>query len=149
MFDPSNYFSVRGNVSSMNLQELNAMVEKNAFVYITSGSIDSLNFNFVADNAKATGNMIFCYHGLNISVKNKNTNDTTAIKEQLLSIIANAAIMDSNPNTGDSVREGIIDYKRDPEKFIFNYVAKAMFTGIKSSLEKKPKKTLIQKIFGK
>jgi hypothetical protein len=37
------------------------------------------------------------------------------------------------------VRIGIIDYKRDPEKFLFNYFVKSILSGIKSSFERNPK----------
>jgi hypothetical protein len=148
LFDPGNSFFMHGNLSGMDVKEFNSVTEKSAFIRLSSGRIDSMNFRFVADNTKATGNMIFCYHGLNLTVKNKHTNDTTALKEQVKSFIANAGIIDSNPKPGEPVREGVIDYKRDPERFIFNYCAKALMTGINSSL-KKPKKTFLQKVFGK
>jgi hypothetical protein len=148
LFDPGNSFFMHGNLSGMDVKEFNSVTEKSAFIRLSSGRIDSMNFRFVADNTKATGNMIFCYHGLNLTVKNKHTNDTTALKEQVKSFFANAEIIDSNPKPGKPVREGIIDYRRDPERFIFNYCAKALMTGINSSL-KKPKKTFLQKVFGK
>lgn len=148
LFDPSNSFSMRGRLLGMDLKELNPVTEKNAFISLSSGRIDSLNFSFVADDTKATGNMIFCYHGLNLTFKNKRTNDTTALKEQVLSFIANAGVLDSNPKPGEQVREGIIDYKRDPERFVFNYCARALLTGIKSSTQKSGK-TLLKKLFGK
>lgn len=47
---------------------------------------------------------------------------------------------DSNPVPKEAVREGIIDNPRDPERFIFNYCAKSILSGIKSSIVKSPKK---------
>jgi hypothetical protein len=44
--------------------------------------------------------------------------------------------MDSNPIPGKEVRVGVIDYQRDPERFLFNYCFKSIMTGIKSSLAK-------------
>jgi hypothetical protein len=83
--------------------------------------------------------MTFLYHGLDVAIKNKRTDDTTAIKERFMSIIANKILMNSNPVPGDGVRVGIIDYERDPEKFLINYCFKSALTGIKSSLVKKQK----------
>jgi hypothetical protein len=40
----------------------------------------------------------------------------------------------------DDVREGIIDYERDPEKFLLDYCLISILSGIKSSLDKSPKK---------
>ncbi|NEW84257.1 MAG: hypothetical protein GZ094_18090, partial [Mariniphaga sp.] len=70
----------------------------------------------------------------------KRTDNTTALKEQVTSIIANIIILDSNPLKRKDVREGVIDYKRDPERFILNYCAKSILSGIKSSIVKSPKK---------
>jgi hypothetical protein len=46
--------------------------------------------------------------------------------------------MDSNPIPGKNVREGIIDYDRDPERFLFGYCFKSILSGIQSTLVKSP-----------
>ncbi len=140
LFDRQNTFALYGSLSEMDVNVLNPVLEKNAFIYATSGRIDKMNFSFTADNTKASGKMILLYHGLDIAVKNKRTDNTTALKEQVTSIIANIIILDSNPLKRKDVREGVIDYKRDPERFILNYCAKSILAGIKSSIVKSPKK---------
>ncbi|NEW82154.1 MAG: hypothetical protein GZ094_07290, partial [Mariniphaga sp.] len=94
IFDRQNTFSLNGSLSEMDVNVLNPMLEKNAFIYATSGRIDKLNFSFTADNTKASGKMILLYHDLDIAVKNKRTDNTTALKEQVTSIIANIIILD-------------------------------------------------------
>jgi len=140
LFEKDNTFSVSGILSEMEAGALNPMLEKNAFIYATSGKIDKMKFNFTANNTKAKGQMTLLYHGLDIAVKNKKTDDTTGIKEKLTSVIANIKILDSNPLPKENVRVGIIDYNRDPERFVLNYCFKSLLTGIKSSLVKNPKK---------
>lgn len=140
IFDRNNTFILNGSLSEMHVKALNPILENNAFIYATSGEIDKINFNYTADNSKASGKMIMLYHGLDIAVKNKRTDDTTALKERVASILANIKILDSNPLPRKDVREGVIDYKRDPERFLFNYCAKSILSGIKSSLVKSPKK---------
>ena len=140
IFDRQNTISVNGTLSEMAVKVLNPMLEKNAFIYATSGIIDKMNFSFTADNSKASGKMILLYHDLNIAVKNKRTDDTTALKERVTSIIANIKILNSNPLPDKGVREGIIEYERDPERFVFNYFGKSILTGIKSSIVNSPKK---------
>jgi len=134
IFDRQNTFSVKGSLSAMEAMELNPMLEKNAFLYATSGKIDAMDFSFTANNTKATGNMTLLYHGLNIAVKNKQTDRTTAIKERIQSVIANLKVMDANPIPGEEVRAGVIDVERDPERFLFNYCFKSMLSGIKSGI---------------
>ena len=139
LFDSENSFSLNGTLTGMEIKELNPILEKNAFVYVTSGKVETMDFSFTADNGRATGNMKLIYEGLDLAVKNKRTDDTTAFKERLISAIANMKVMDSNPMPGEEVRIGIIDYKRDPEKFLFNYCVKSIMSGILSSLENKSK----------
>ena len=140
IFDSNNTFSLNGTLSGLEVNELNPILEKNAFVYATSGKIDGMNFSFTANNAKATGRMTLLYHGLDIAVKNKRTDDTTAFRERFISSIANRKVLDSNPLPDEEVREGIIDYERDPERFLFGYCFKSILSGTKSSLVKSPKK---------
>lgn len=139
IYDSYNTFSLNGTLSGMEAKGLNPMLEKNAFIYITSGKIDALHFSFNANNTKATGNMTLLYHGLEIANKNKQTDKTNAYKEQLISLIVNKNLKDSNPIPGEKVRKGIIDNKRDPEKFLFGYCWKSILSGIISSLAKSPK----------
>lgn len=139
LFDRQNTFSVYGTVYQMEGSELNPMVEKNAFFFISSGKIDKMSFNFTANNTKSTGDMALLYKDLNLAVKNKRTDDTTAIIERVVSILANIKVMDSNPLPGGEVRLGVIEYERDPEKFLFNYCVKSILSGIKTSVAKSPK----------
>ena len=80
------------------------------------------------------------YNGLNITVKNRKTDDTTAFRERFISFIANKRILDSNPVEDEKVRVGSIDYDRDPERFIFHYCFNSILSGITSSLTKNHKK---------
>jgi len=136
LFDSQNRFSLEGTLSDMEASELNPILEKSAFIYATSGKINSMNFSFAADNSKATGRLTVLYHGLDIAVKNKQTDDTTAFRERFISFIANMKVLDSNPIRDKDVREGIIDFERDPERFLFHYCYRSILSGITSSLVK-------------
>ena len=140
IFDGRNTFLLNGTLSGMDARKLNPILEKNAFISITSGIIDRLYFSFKANNTKATGHLTLLYHGLGIAIINKQTVKTTALKEQIFSLILNKNIKDSNPIPGEKVREGIIDYESDPEKFLFGYCWKSIQSGIISSLDNSPKK---------
>jgi len=138
LFESQNTFSLNGTLSALEANELNPILEKNAFIYATSGKIDSMNFSFTANNAKATGKMTLLYHGLDIAVKNKHSDDTTAFRERFISLIVNRKVSDSNPIPNDDVREGIIDYERDPEKEFLDYCFMSILSGIKSSFLRNP-----------
>lgn len=135
LYENDNTFSLEGNLAEFDISKLNPFLEKNAFIYATSGQIDEMNFDYIADDSKAQGKMILIYNGLEIAVKNKISNDTTALKERIVSFIANKKIVNSNPRPGEEIRIGVIDYDRDPERFLFNYAAQSILTGVKSSIE--------------
>jgi hypothetical protein len=139
LFDSQNLFSVNGTLTAMELGEMNPYLANSALVYVTSGKLDKMEFSFTATNTGSNGTMTMLYDGLDLAVKNKNTNDTTAIKERLISLFANIKVIDSNPLPGKEVREGIIKYERNPEKFLFSYCAKSILSGIKSSVLKNKK----------
>ena len=134
IFESSNTFSLEGSLSGLEASELNPILEKSAFFYATSGKIDAMSFTFTADNYRSTGKMIMLYHGLDIAVKNKQTDDTTALRERFVSYIANRRIPDSNPVQGGDVREGTIDYIRDPERSVLHYCFRSILSGITSTL---------------
>jgi hypothetical protein len=139
IFDNQKTFLLNGSLSSMDADELNPILEKCAYVFAT-GKIDDMKFSFKANEAKSTGKMTLLYHGLEITVKNKRTDDTTAFKERIVSLIANKRLENSNPGSDKGVRVGVIDYKRDPERFLISYCFKSIMTGIKSSIENVPNK---------
>lgn len=140
LFDRDNTFSLKGTLSNMEAKELNPILEKSAFIYATSGKIDEMNFSCTANNTKSTGELIILYDGLDITVKNRKTDDTTAFRERFISFIANRRIFDSNPVGNEKMRVGIIDYERDPERFIFHYCFNSILSGITSSLTIRHKK---------
>lgn len=136
LFDSQNTFSINGTLSEMEIMLLNPMLENSAFIIATSGKIDATNFSFTANNTKATGHLNMLYHELKLAVKNKRTDETTAFKEQIVSLIANSVIIDSNPLPGKEVRMGVIDSERDPERFLIHYYFKSILSGIQSVIVK-------------
>ena len=138
LFNRNNTFSLQGILSDFQLSDMNPFLENNASLYASSGRLEKMDFFFTADNTKSHGNLIMYYKDFSVTVKNKQTNDTVAFREKFISLIANRKIIDSNPIPGEELRIGVIDYDSDPERFVFNYVAKSIFSGIKSSIIKSP-----------
>lgn len=140
LFERLNTFTLHGTLTDFEAKELNPVLKESVYIYATSGKIDAMNFNFTANNTKAAGSMTMLFHGMDVAVINKRTADTTGILEKIKSIFANKKLRDLNPAKHNNVREGIIYYERDPEKFLFNYCFKSILSGIKSSLAKSPVK---------
>jgi len=138
IYDCNNSFSLNGTLSGLEVYELNSILSNNAFISAASGQIDEMNFSFTADNAKAAGKMTLLYHRLDIQVKK--TDHISALRERFISFFINRKVMDSNPIPGGEIRVGIIDYERDPERFIISYIFKSLLSGIESTIVTRPKK---------
>jgi hypothetical protein len=140
IYDSYNMFSLNGTLSAMEAGELNLFLEKNSFLYITSGTIDKMDFNFIANDSKATGKLTMIYRGLNVEFKGKPKEGRFGLKDRFISVVLRRKVLNSNTVQNGKVRVGTIDYKRDPERFLFSYCAKSILTGIKHSLIKSPNK---------
>jgi hypothetical protein len=138
LFEKQNTFTMTGQLSDLEVKKLNPILENSAFVSATAGKIDTMNFSFLANNARASGNMKLLYHGLAVTVINKETGDTTGLKQKVITFIANRKLIDANPLPGKEVRKGKIDHERDPERFLFNYCFRSILSGIRSTLMKNP-----------
>lgn len=143
IFDNQNTFAMNGTLSGMEASELNSILEKSASITITSGKINTMNFGFSANNTKATGNMNLLYEELKFDIMDRQTGETTALKEQIKTLIANIILIESNPIRGEEVRPGIIEYERDPERFLPGYFFRSLLSGIKTTVTKtkSPKKS--------
>ncbi|MEP7320980.1 MAG: hypothetical protein ABI761_03635 [Saprospiraceae bacterium] len=151
LLDPAKTIFFGGHLSGFDLMALNPIFGRNAFTYVTSGKVESLQFKFQADKVRARGRMDFRYHDLRVAVKDPQKDDTIGIKSKLLTFLANKKILDANPLPDENPRVGVIYYERNPEKFLLNYCFKATFSGIKSTILKpanKKSKTR-HKIFNK
>ncbi|HEX2395562.1 MAG TPA: hypothetical protein VHI78_09450, partial [Bacteroidales bacterium] len=131
LFDPKQTFLVKGTFGKMELNTLNSMLERNESVNL-DGTVNSLNFEFTADTMKASGELTFLYQNLKIEINNKNG----YLRDKISTWFTNYSTIDSNPRPGQKARTGSINYKRDPERFVFNYGIKSVMTGIKSTLVK-------------
>ncbi len=140
--DTNNTFSIRGSLGSMDMTAVNPMTENVAFVSIKSGISKSLNFNFEADEDYAKGDLNFKYSKFKIFVINKKTGEAEGLDEGIVSWFANTFLINSkNPHLG-FFKDGEIFFRRDKGKSIVNYVWKAIYSGIKTSIGAQTQKKL-------
>jgi hypothetical protein len=140
IYDRNNALYVSGSLTGMNMKELNPFLEKTEFIHLISGKLNMLDFSFKANNYKATGNLILRYTGLVIAHMKRKKGLTSSLTEIIFNFIWNKKILNENPLPGKELRIGIIEYKRDPERLVINYLLKSVMSGIKSSIVKSPQK---------
>jgi hypothetical protein len=139
LFDSTNTFFLNGNMSRLDVEQLNPLLERNVFIHAQSGIIDTMYFNLTGDNYSTSGEMVLLYHMLFVKVEAQYAVVPASLMQLLVSSITSRRILDANPMPHEKVRTGVIGFVRDPEKFVFNFYYKSILSGIKSSIDKNQK----------
>jgi len=134
-YDKDGLFEVNGRLGTMDMKKLNVMLENNAAVSIREGTIKDATFAFTANKIRSKGTLVLRYDNLSVDILNKETRESSAIKEMVSSALANnLIIINDNPEDGKDVRKAAMGFERNPNRFIFNYFWKTIFSGIKETV---------------
>ncbi|MEX2595022.1 MAG: hypothetical protein WD426_19825 [Anditalea sp.] len=132
--DTTGKFLMEGNIGSMDLLNLNQMIEPSTKVTLRNGTLNSLFFNIVANDIEGTGEVIVKYEDLEIEILDKDFGYDQNIFQKIGSFLANKLIIKSqNPEDGE-LKKGGVYYPRDQHKFIFKYWWELILSGLKSTL---------------
>ncbi len=137
MNDPMNSFTVSGSLSPFNMHILNPTLEPLASISIRSGRVNQFDFNLSADQSNSSGNLLFGYHDLKISVLEKKNGNTKEAK--FASFLANSLLLRSKNPRGKELLPDEINYTRDQKRSVLNYIWKSVFSGIRNTLGLKEK----------
>lgn len=133
IMDDSGTHEVSGQLSSMDLTELNKVFSPLAFMEVQDGGVlDYMTFDFRADDERATGNMTMIYDGLTVRMLEEETLEETT-STRIVSFVANLTTLKSE-NEEDDPRIGEIDLERDSERSMFTYWWHTMREGLKESV---------------
>jgi hypothetical protein len=123
-------YQAKGNLEPLPMDLFNPMLKLNAGMKIESGRLEQLFFNFQYNEEHASGDAIFEYDDLKVSVLDKEDNST----KKLQSFLTNTFVVHKkNLRDDSSFREGEISFDRNKKRSIFNYWWKSLYSGIKSS----------------
>ena len=132
---PRDTFSFYGSLDKVDLSEFNPLSEKLFGVAIRKGygRVDSILI-FGNDDYEI-GHLLFPYQKFRIQMIDRMTGRTGGIGDGLMTFLANNILLKSNnPRAGRPLRHGMIFYRRDPRKSIFNYLWKGILSGVESTL---------------
>jgi len=128
-------FSFKGKMGEMDMKAFNCMLENTENIRIEYGIIKSMTFYADANENFVEGELVLKYDSLRIAGLRKVREKE---KEELgfLSALANVVIRSFNPPRKSKEEPGpaTIFFERDKNKGIFNYLAKAMVSGIKATI---------------
>ncbi|OHX65061.1 AsmA family protein [Flammeovirga pacifica] len=123
-----------GEVGEMDLVKLNPLIERLEMVKVKDGHLKRMYFKVLANDSLAVGNMQFRYKNLEVDVlKDKEKKDGNLKRNAFFSSVANLLIREENPRF-PSMKQGHIYNVRNQNKFIFNYWAKTVLSGVASTL---------------
>jgi len=132
LFDKTETHHVWGNMEYLDTKVVNSTLLHLAFVETKSGIINSMTFDFTANDRKATGSLFLDYEDLGLTFLNSDDSNDKDIGTRLKSFFANTIGIDSD-NTGDITPEEI-DYTWDKRKGVFGYWWQALLSGIKETI---------------
>jgi hypothetical protein len=134
-FVPPYPITVKARVGAFELPVINSILESNAFVTVERGRIREGEWEFVADQDHAIGEMTLKYNDLKVRLLEERTLREAGGRKGILTFVINALAMRKNnprPIFGRLVASPIY-WERVPHKFVFNYLWKATFSGLMGS----------------
>lgn len=96
--------------------------------------MNSLEFDFTADNQNSMGKLIAIYDNLSIKTLDKETLEETT-GNNIISFFANLIAVHSS-NNDDDPREGEVEFEREEGYSMFSYWWKSLRSGIKSTIQR-------------
>lgn len=137
MNHPDNLFTASGSLSPFKMRILNPVLGPLSLVSIRTGQVDQFTFNFTADKTQATGQLLFGYNDLRISVLELKDGNTKEAK--FASFMANSLLLRSKNPRGKELLPDEISFQRDQKRSVLNYLWKSIFSGIRNTLGIKDK----------
>lgn len=136
----SNTFYFSGQLGQTPMKVFNEMTIPAENVKIAEGTIQKMNFKASANSKSSSGELNLYYSDLKIAMLKK-PNESGEIKEnKVVNFLANNLIVPkSNPNRRGKFYSATISQDRDPNKGVFNYLWKSIFSGIKDTFVKNNK----------
>ena len=121
-------FTVSGTAGAFDATALNPITEPLGMASLNSGKINNLEFYLTGNDLKADGTTTLLYENIKISLLKKDSADL--VKKSFMSVIANIALKNDNPQNGKTRTAGI-DYQRDTTRSFFNLLWKSIYSGVK------------------
>lgn len=127
-------FDVEGSLGSIVAKDVNQLTEPMGPARLEDGRIQSLYFNFDADNYKANGKVKMLYENLKLSLLEKQDGKKELDKKTVASFVANIVVKNDNPTRKDEARVSDVAFERDTNRSIFHLVWKSIFKGVRETV---------------
>ena len=129
---------VKGHLEAMPIGPINKMLEGPLGVRFTSGKINSIDIDFIADTRHSKGKLLFDYNDLVIQLFKDKETPNNGVKERqkwFMNAIANEILRTDNNQDSDKFVTGIIDYERPKDIAIPGYIFRSVKSGLISTFK--------------
>lgn len=134
-------FSYSGALGNMDGPVLNRVTMPLGMVQIKRGLVKKLAFNIKANDQTAKGSVKFAYNDLSVALLKRNKEEDKLVKQGLMSLLANAMVINSsNPGRDGVLITAPVNYQRPETASFFSFIWRTLFVGIKYSVGVTPKK---------
>jgi hypothetical protein len=125
--DNSDYFEIKGSLGPFKASALNPVVEEMMFVSIESGDIQNTDFVFYANDNASQGQLFMQYEDLKVKVLSDEDHEKA---RAALSFVANNIIRNENLRTDRKFLVGQINFDRNKNKGIVNFIWNSVKSGL-------------------
>lgn len=127
-------FHIKGRTGGGDVRLLNPLTIPMGPVELTSGYINSLQFDLMGTDYKMNGTVKLLYDELHVALLEKNHHSDGFNKKKVTSLLANIKIKNKNPEKGDAPRITQVNYQRNIHASIFNLAWKSLYTGVQETI---------------
>lgn len=126
-------YHIKGSIDKLELTTLNSSSENLGKIRVKSGFLDFLLFDFTMTEQRSTGKIIGAYHHLIIQQLKKHTDEKNVA--DFASFMLRHAIIPLNKDRSlpERKRTGLVNYTRDPTRFVSYYFLQSLLMGVKKS----------------
>ncbi len=119
-------FTMTASAQPFDAQILNPVITGVLPARITGGAVKALQIEVDANDDRATGTLVFEYSGMQFELLDTDGES----KSWLVNLAGKAMTRNENLRSENNFREGVVDFSRRKDRFIFNYWWNSLKSGI-------------------
>lgn len=132
-FAKSKPYRIKGAIERLELTKLNSSSENLGKIRIKSGFLDYLSFDFTMTEQHSTGKIVGAYHRLIIQQLKKHTEEKNVADFASFMLRHLIIPLNKDKSLPERKRTGLVNYQRDPSRFVSHYFLQSLLMGVKKS----------------
>jgi len=132
-FENDKPYRIKGAIERLELTKLNSSSENLGKIRIKSGFLDYLSFDFTMTGQRSTGKIVGAYHRLVIQQLKKHTEEKNVADFASFMLRHLIIPLNKDKSLPERKRTGLVNYQRDPSRFVSHYFLQSLLMGVKKS----------------